>query len=210
MRAINTFDRIAPFYDSLQQFVFGNALFESQIASIKSIDKGSNVLMIAGGTGKVLEALVAANENCHVWYLEASSAMIARSKQRLGQRASRVVFIHGTEESIPADVVFDVVMTGFFLDLLPEEKIAALAGKVSPRLAENGRWLITDFVRGGKWWQDLLLWTMYRFFVLTCGIEMRKLPAWERVVNQSGFHETDFKLFYGDFVKTSTWIHYRA
>lgn len=206
MSTINGFDRIARFYDPVQRMVFGNAIMKSQVAFLRSIEKDSKVLMIGGGTGEVLEALITLNKGCHVWYVEASSAMIARAKERIGTRSSHVTFIHGSDDSIPAGVAFDAAITGFFLDLFPEEKVGALSRRIGGHLRRNGLWLITDFVDQRKWWQELLLWSMYRFFVVTCGIEARTLPAWEHQVANNGFRERESRLFFGDFIKSAVLI----
>lgn len=205
MSATNGFDGIAPFYDSLKRLVFGNALAESQRALLASIKKNGNVLIIGGGTGEVLEALLKVNEGCSVWYVEASSVMIDRTKKRIGESTSSVNFIYGSEDSIPVGVAFDAAITGFFLDLFPEEKVGILTRKIGRHLRNDGLWLITDFVDRGKWWQRLLLWSMYRFFVLSCGIEAHRLPAWEHQVGRNGFRERQATLYFADFIKTSAW-----
>lgn len=206
MSAVNTFDRIAPVYDFLHHVVFGDALDKSQRNFLGSIENGSKVLMIGGGTGRALDALLTATEGCKVWYVEASSEMIARAKRRIKDRVSNVIFIHGDEHSIPDNLVFDVAITGFFLDLFPDAKVGELASKIRNHLHEDGLWLITDFVDTGKWWQRILLWTMYRFFIITCGIEGRRLPRWEDRVASSGLSERASKLYFGDFIKSSVWL----
>lgn len=206
MSALNAFDRIAPVYDWLSGLVFGDALDQSQLTFLGPICNGSDVLMIGGGTGKALETLLSRTEGCKVWYVEASSEMIARTRQRIGARSSNVIFIHGNEDSIPAHAQFDVVITGFFLDLFPEEKVAVLARKIGHHLREDGSWLITDFVGRRKWWHRLLLWGMYKFFTLTCGIEGRRLPGWEYEVGRNGFTEKHARLYFGHFIKSSVWL----
>ena len=204
MSAVNGFDNIAPFYDLLHRLVFGDVIDESQISFFGSIGRGSKVLMIGGGTGKALEALLA-TRRCTVWYVEASSAMIQRAKRRVAVGASNVTFIHGLEDSIPANVVFDAVITGFFLDLFPNDKVGRIAGKIGRHLARDGVWVITDFVARGKWWERLLLWTMYRFFVMTCKIEARRLPQWEHQLYCEGFCEKQSKEYLNGFIKSSIW-----
>lgn len=206
MSALNAFDRIAPVYDWLSGLVFGDALDKSQLTFLGSIRNGSHVLMIGGGTGKSLESLLSLTHGCKVWYVEASSVMIARARQRIGSRSPNVVFIHGNEDSIPAHTQFDVIITGFFLDLFPEEKVGKWARRVGHRLREEGSWLITDFVGRDKWWQRLLLWSMYRFFILTCGIKGRRLPRWEYEVGRNGFAEKHATFYFGRFIKSSVWL----
>ena len=110
MSAINTFNTIAPVYDFLHRFVFAGAIDRSQVAFFGYVEPGSRILMLGGGTGKALHALLAASPGHKVWYVEASSAMITRTRKRIGALASDVVFIHGDEEAIPSNVVFDVAM----------------------------------------------------------------------------------------------------
>jgi ubiquinone/menaquinone biosynthesis C-methylase UbiE len=135
--------------------------------------------------------------------VEASSDMLSIASERIsGETGDQLKFIHGNEESIPEGIVFDVIITHFLLDLFSNEKGLALCRNLYRNLQSGGLWLISDFVDGGKWWQRVMLWMMYRFFVLTCRIEATTLPPWEYQLRTAGMRERVFKLFFSGFIKS--------
>ncbi len=205
MSVINGFNWIAPFYDSLQKMVFGRALIESQLAFLHDIPDNSNVLILGGGSGETMKRLLELRKGCHIWYVEASDVMLKLAQERVRMREGSVHFIHGTEASIPENVVFDAAITGFFLDLFSDEKVAWMVSAMDKHLKGSGVWLITDFVNTGKWWQRILLWVMYKFFVVTSGIEARRLPDWEKLVAGSGFQQIKSRLFVAGFINSAVW-----
>src|SRR3546814_10827854 len=56
-----------------------------------------------------------------------------------------------TEKILPEQVVFDAVITGFFLDLFPDDQGFDICRKVQDKISRNGIWLVSDFVYGKKW-----------------------------------------------------------
>jgi hypothetical protein len=112
-------------------------------------------------------------------------------------------FIHGTESQIPGNIMFDVVITNFFLDLFPEEKLKSVIFKINKSLRNNGSWFVSDFKQHGKWWQNVLLFIMYRFFRVVCHIEANKLPSWNEELLKGGFRREKNRLFYYDFIESA-------
>lgn len=207
MSAINGFNRVAPVYDALQRMVFGNALIGSQRAFLDAIPDNSNVLILGGGSGETMKDLLNLRGGCHIWYVEASDVMISLAREQVQTHEGLVHFIHGTEASIPRDVVFDAAITGFFLDIFPDERVVTIGRAMSRHLRREGIWLITDFVDTGKWWHRILLWTMYRFFRMTSGIESRSLPHWQTQVAATGFRQNRSRCFSGGFINSSVWTN---
>jgi len=201
--ALNSFNRIARYYDRLKRIVFGDSIFKSQIHFLGSVPPGCTVLILGGGSGEMLPALLDINPHCRIWFVEASSQMLRMAIDRLPEEsANRVLFVHGTEASLPRDTLFEAVITNFFLDLFPDRRVDEVCYLISHRLGRNGMWLVSDFVSGKKVWQRILLWTMYRFFALTCGIAARRLPSWQFSLRREGMQEIAAQLFYDGFIKS--------
>jgi hypothetical protein len=200
MTALNGFNRIAPYYDFLKRVVFGNAMPESQQYFFDRLPAG-NILVLGGGSGEILVPLFSAQPRCRVWYVEASSQMLAMTARNTpAPFSSQVTLVHGTEDSIPEDVSFDAVITNFFLDLFAEGPLLAACQKVAARLEDRSLWIVTDFVDGGRWWQRLMLRVMYRFFRMTCRIDAVQLPAWQLQLGRLGFRQMASRAFYGGFI----------
>lgn len=216
MDSLNRFNWIAAGYDRLTRLVYGKALYESQVCFLALIPPGCNILIMGGGSGAVLRKLFSLNPGARVWYIEASSRMIELTSQKLSAaERKQTTFIHGTEKSIPQDISVDVIITHFFLDLFPYAHLLASCRRLSAKLRLKGLWIVSDFVDGGIWWQRLLLWVMYRFFRVTCGISAEKLPAWGLALSLAAMKERRFQSFFSGFIKSTvyekteeTWASY--
>lgn len=204
MNALNGFNRIAPWYDFLKRIVFGSSILRSQLHFLSTLPQSGTVLVLGGGSGELLPPLLRDRGNLHVVYVEASSAMLTRAREKISPAAlDKVEFIHGTHDSMPTGVLFDGVVTAFFLDLFEEAELNGVCERIAGQLKENGVWLVSDFVDQGKWWQRVMLWIMYRFFVLTARISATKLPAWEQHLETHGFRQVAIAQYYGGFIRTA-------
>ncbi len=187
------FNWIAPAYDLLTRAVFGRSLERAQAVFLDRIPAGASVLIVGGGTGRLLEPLLTGNPSARITYLEASARMLALTSRRMLRRQllGTVVFRLGDETMLRSDEQFDVIITPFVLDLFTAQ---TLRTRLLPRLRivlkPGGQWLITDFVRTDLWWQRALLWSMIWFFRLTARVEARQLADWQALMD-----ETDLTLW---------------
>jgi ubiquinone/menaquinone biosynthesis C-methylase UbiE len=203
MKTYNNFDRVARIYDKLSTLVFGKSMTDAQTIFLREIGREATVLILGGGTGWLLAEALRTNLTCKIWYIEASSNMIMLSKKKISQaEMSRVNFIHGTEDFIPAEISFDVVITPFYLDLFRDYSCHAVIQKIKLSLHAKSIWIITDFV-STAWWHYCMLFLMYRFFEITSHIEAARLPDWESMLKQHGFNEIKSNLFYSGFIKST-------
>lgn len=200
---LDRFNWIARYYDRLARMVFGHAIYDSQVAFLGWVPAGGRVLVAGGGSGALLPPLLAANPECSICYVDASSEMLSLAAGRVSaDQMSGISFIHGTEKDIPEGIEFETVITNFFLDVFPEDDAARVSAKLSQRLRPGGLWLVSDFVDGGKWWQRCLLWTMYRFFSATGTVAASQLPSWQHHLEDAGLSEAISRPFYGGFIKS--------
>jgi tRNA (cmo5U34)-methyltransferase len=196
---LNGFNRIALFYDSLARMVYGKSIVESQKHFLNKIHDQSKILILGGGTGWILAEIFKVKSNAEVYYIEASSKMISLAKEEITNE--QVHFIHGTENDIPPQIKFDLVITNFYLDLFSDDSIKSVLHKVKISLSGNAKWIVTDFVND-KRWHNLLLKVMYTFFLLVSGITSKKLPHWKNEMLAIGANEFDSKQFYKGFIET--------
>lgn len=177
------FNWIAPVYDALAFLVFGHKLQQAQRVNLNRVPAQASVLLVGGGTGWLLEQLLA---NCHtqrIVYLETSSEMIRRANQRIVRKAlpGTVEFRVGDETSLADNERFDVIITPFVLDLFTEKTLRShFIPHLLRVLKPTGSWLVTDFVNPPVWWQKALLWVMIHFFRWTAGIETKQLANWQQ------------------------------
>ncbi len=200
------FDGIATVYDRLARLIFGNAIQKAQEYFLNDVPLESKVLVLGGGTGALLAKLLELKPTCEVWYIEASEKMLKLSKEKTND-SGRVHFIHGTENSIPSEIRFDVVITNFYLDLFPDELLDSVLEKIQKASKPDTLWLITDFVDGKKWWQFVLLKIMYSFFQVTCGVQATYLPNWNQILLRRRLTKKKSELFFGKFIEAA--VYYR-
>jgi tRNA (cmo5U34)-methyltransferase len=191
-----SFDVVAPVYDRLARLVFGHRLERAQTALLDGLVSRANVLILGGGTGFLLDALLTklAYAPARIVYLEASARMLDLARQRLlrlGNPADAptetVTFRLGNETTLRPDERFELILLPFVLDMYLHEQ---LQRNLIPRLLEatqpGGHWLVTDFVETRPWAHRLLRWTMFRFFRLLAGIPAQQLPDWPQLLTDAG------------------------
>jgi len=199
MRIAKGFNLLAPFYTLLTRLIFGKSLEHSQKHFLNSIKPDDRILILGGGSGTLLKDLLELQPTVTVDYIDISIKMIELARKKNGNPLN-VTFIVGTEQSIPS-ITYTVVITNFYLDLFSGNSLKTIIPLIKSHLADNGQWLVTDFV-SKKSWHKMMLWMMYRFFRITTGIEAKTLPGWENQLRENGLKESEFKNFFGGFIKS--------
>ena len=195
------FDRVAPFYDRLAQWVFGDSIRASQAYFLKEIRQGSKVLILGGGTGNILQDLDQLARKMQVTYLESSGEMLRLSREKLPFKFLSVRFIQGTEKNIPPGE-FDVVITAFFLDVFDESKLPEIMETLYDHLANGGIWLQTDFTRTRVPWQRLLVKGMYLFFRVFTNLPGKKLLDFSSRFSQFNLKMKAYHHFFSNMIMT--------
>jgi ubiquinone/menaquinone biosynthesis C-methylase UbiE len=205
----NDFDLVAPIYDGLATLVFAGAIKRAQLSMLPALRGVNDVLILGGGTGWFLLALLRTVRPRRVLYVEKSSKMLRYSRDLIATEApellDHVEFRLGTEESLtPSDGLFELVVTNFFLDLFNTENSTAVAESLARNFAPKGRWLFTDFqlpARGILRWYALLLFkVMFTFFNVFSRMESRRPPDWERIFGRIGMKIHSGRSFYGSMI----------
>jgi len=194
------FDSVAFLYDGMAKLVFGNRLLEAQCHFLHQVKPYSQVLILGGGSGELLERLLRLQPACSVCYIDSSEKMIALSQKRVGQ-LNNVTFIQGTENSIPADRQFDVIITNFYLDLFTPESLTKVVETIKGHLKSTGIWLATDFANTSSIIDTVMLRVMYAFFRMVSKIEASRLPDWEGELRKY-FREIESKSFRRGFIRS--------
>ncbi|PWK76432.1 methyltransferase family protein [Mucilaginibacter oryzae] len=194
------YDNSAWFYDNLSRLVYGKALIKAQVYLLNMVPPGSKILIAGGGTGWILEELSKIHPgDLTITYVEVSANMLALSqKRKTGQ--NKVIFMNNAVENVNLDADFDVIITPFLFDNFLDETVDRVFNHLHRLLKPGGIWLNADFQLTGRWWQNVLLKSMFIFFRLLCGIEAGRLPAIEKRFNNAAYKIIDDKTFFGDFI----------
>lgn len=200
--AAHGFDRLAAIYDFLAWLVFGGAIDKSQAAYLSHLPTDATVLVLGGGTGRFLPALLRINPGARIVFIDASSGMISRAARRV-RGTGQVRFIHGTEADIPPGV-YDSVITPFYLDLFSDLQLADTLVHIGKHLKPGALWIVAEF-RTARAWHRVMARLMYFFFRYTTGLATRALPDWAGSLVRAGWQRVAVQKFYGEFIEASLW-----
>jgi ubiquinone/menaquinone biosynthesis C-methylase UbiE len=195
------YDNSAAFYDNLSRLVFGKALVTAQVHLLLRIPANSNVLIIGGGTGWILEEITKMHSSgLNISYVEISEKMMDISRKK-NVGSNQVTFINKPIQQVMLNQQ-DVIITPFLFDNFTEVNLHPLFTHIHAMLKTGGLWLNTDFQLTGKWWQYILLKSMLLFFKVLCGVESWRLPDIGRQFKEYGYEIIEEKTFFNDFILT--------
>ncbi|MDR3693292.1 class I SAM-dependent methyltransferase [Mucilaginibacter sp.] len=194
------YNNSAWFYDRLSRLVYGRALIKAQVYLLRFIPPNSNVLIVGGGTGWILDEITNIYPSgLQIAYVEVAPKMVALSKKRNAGN-NRVIFINEAIENVRLLPDFDIVITPFLFDNFTEQTLKQVFSHIHSLIKPGGLWLNCDFQLKGKWWQKGLLKSMFLFFRLICNIEASKLPDIDEHFEQYGYKIIASQTLFGEFI----------
>ncbi|MFY0599203.1 MAG: class I SAM-dependent methyltransferase [Cyclobacteriaceae bacterium] len=185
---MNDFNRIAGIYDPIKNLVFGDKLDNASIHFLDRIQEGERVLILGGGSGKILKSITS---NAQITYVERSQVMIRYAKQNAKEG---VVFVCDDFMEFDSSVKFDWVVCPYLLDVFGLENLKLAVRKIHDLLEPDGKLMVTDFQKGA-WYQNLFVRFMYLFFGWTTNIETKSLNNIHQVITEKGFFEKELHFF---------------
>jgi len=201
MHRHTNYDPVADYYDGLSRIVFGNSIIRSRQFLIQSIFPSSRILIVGGGTGRILEEITSIHaQGLNITYVEKSVRMMSISKKRnLGKHD--VTFICQPIEDAKLEGRFDVVITAYLFDNFLPASHDLIFRTIDQYLTNNAVWLFADFtLRKEKLIFKLLLKLMYGFFGTVCQLETRSLSDAAPYFKQYKFTEKAQAVFYRGFI----------
>ena len=136
------YKNIAKWYDSIFE-PLNSGLREIGLGMFP-VKEGMHVLDIGCGTGAHLKLYQ--KENCIVYGVDLSAAMIAEARRKLGEKA---VLIHGSATDLEfGDVRFDLILFSTVLHEMPQKIREEVLEAARHVLKSNGRILLIDFHPG--------------------------------------------------------------
>jgi SAM-dependent methyltransferase len=209
-----SFDGIAPWYRTLETIAFGNDLQRARVACLGEIGTPRRALIVGEGNGRFLCELIRAHPGIEVDCIDASGRMLRLAQDRVNRElpghVDRIRFIpHDITSWSPSEHQFDLIVTHFFLDCFPENRVAEIVAQLSSAATANATWLLADFrIPAGRFARrraGLWLTTMYRFFQFTAGIEGRDLVDPSPFLRMAGFALASQHFFRRGMVKSESW-----
>jgi ubiquinone/menaquinone biosynthesis C-methylase UbiE len=194
------FNNSAWFYDRLSRLIYGKALIRAQVCLVKYIQTDSKILIVGGGTGWILEEITKIHPSgLTITYVEVAPKMIDLSRKR-NISNNKIVFINNAIENVALPPDFDIVITPFLFDNFTEQTTRKVFSHIHTLIKPGALWLNCDFHFTGKWWQNILLKSMFLFFRIVCHIEALHLPDIEKHFEAHNYKCVVQQSFFGDFI----------
>lgn len=207
------FNRLAAIYDYLLLIPPGRGFIKSQEALIPLLPQKKSCLIIGGGTGTFLRALIISGKVQHVVYLDISENMLSLASAKIKDlnQECLVEFRRGSFDKITKDEKFDLIVTNFFLDLFSLAELKIWIRFIADKLSDEGLFYFTDLqISKGKTFKtfmnNIYIKVLYFFFRNTTNISGKTLIDLRTEILQSGFnviHEKGYlkELFYSAIFK---------
>jgi ubiquinone/menaquinone biosynthesis C-methylase UbiE len=193
------FDRLAPVYDLAARLFPNDGLRRTAEAMLPVVTEQDRVLVLGGGTGRILRTLLARRPEGVVW-VDTSRAMTDRARTRC-PAGSPVDFRVGGLERLAPDETFDVEVLPFVLDLYEGDRLREVVARLTSHLAPGGSVLLAEFERRRA---RALVAVLYSGFRALCSIEARRLSDWTALFESFGLEETRREDRLGGLLRAST------
>jgi ubiquinone/menaquinone biosynthesis C-methylase UbiE len=162
-------DGIARWYRWLEYAGFGRALERRREAFLADVADARRVLVLGGGDGRALAALLKTNHQATIDSIDVSAGMLGLARTRAGEQ--RVTYHRADAREMPlGEAQYDLIVTHFFLDCFEERDMKALVERVARAARPEARWVVSEFRRPG-----MLVGLLYFFFRITTGLRTRRL-----------------------------------
>jgi SAM-dependent methyltransferase len=206
------YGRLSRWYRASELLAFGRDLERARFAHLGRLAERESILLLGEGDGRCVERLSLLAPRARILCVDSSPEMVARARERIagGPAEGRVQFTCADARSLPHEPgAFDAVVTFFFLDCFDEAGVASIVAQVGRSLRPGALWLFADFVEPGrglarlraKAWLALL----YAFFRWETGLEQRRLPPSERVLERAGWTGTEAAEFQAGLVRSAVY-----
>jgi ubiquinone/menaquinone biosynthesis C-methylase UbiE len=187
------FDRVAPFYRTLEAIAFGNALQRARIRWLRAIPKPGRALILGEGNGRFVCELLKVYPGAQIDCVDASERMLELVKTRLNADAAgatdRVRFLHRDIREWAPGGSYDLIVTHFVLDCFEAGEMRRVVEKLGYAATSEATWLLADFTVPqtalARLHAKVWLRAMYSFFRLAAGLRTKELfdPTGELIIH---------------------------
>jgi ubiquinone/menaquinone biosynthesis C-methylase UbiE len=202
-----TFDLVASFYPLLEQAVFGPKLSRARRSFISRVAEGRKILLIGEGNGRFLCEVVKQTSSASITVVDSSAQMLAAASRRIAtiNCFSRIELIHSDIlEWRAARGSYDRIVTHFFLDLFPPDRIRRVVEKISQLAMEDCLWINVDFTSENQSLpQKFLMWAQYRFFRIFARIEAPRLFDARPLIRDANWEILETRLLNSGLISAS-------
>ncbi len=208
------FDRLAPFYRTMEWFLAGGRLQRCRTAALDRVAVPGRLLVAGVGPGRFLEAVLERWPTVSVLCVDASEAMLEQAGQawcRAGGDPCRLELVQAELPGWrPPAGAFDGLATHFFLDCFGPDEQARVVRDLAVGAAPGAWWLVSEFAVPGaglsRWRAQAVLWLAYRFFRLVTRLPASRLNDPDPALLTAGFRLERRRTFEWGLLRSDGWI----
>jgi Methyltransferase domain len=191
------FNLIAKPYRWLEYLTLGPTLQRCRTHFLPALANSKQALVLGDGDGRFLAQLLTANSRLHAEAVDTSRTMLdlleARCANISPPASARLQTRHTSALTFTPTQSCDLVATHFFLDCLTQSELDSLIARLTPHLAPNALWLVSDFrIPSGpmRLPATLLVRGLYIAFRILTGLRTTRLPNHATPLTRAGFIHT--------------------
>jgi SAM-dependent methyltransferase len=211
------FDRLAHAYRWMEWASFGPFLGLCRSTFLPRLTHCRSALVLGDGDGRFTAKLLRTIPSIHVHAVDSSPAMLAVLTRTCGQNAASLTTQHAdirTWQRSPRPttdptLLYDLVVTHFFLDCLSTDEILAPALRLKPILFPGALWVVSEFAVPPGWFGRLvagpIVRGLYLAFGLLTGLRQRTLPDYASALSAAGFKRLERRSRLGGLLVSELW-----
>jgi len=208
------YDRVAPIYDLSKTLLFLGAIQHCQNHHLPLLKEAKRILLIGGGTGKIIKTLQAHCRFEALDYVDNSPNMIAYAERYIQSHHAHLVDkIKFHQEDIfnySTATKYDAIVAPFVLDCFTDAQLDVLGEKLSGWMTSGGLLLFSDFHESESSGSSRLLSRMLTkslYFMLNaiCRLDVDALPNFERMFKKQHWLLVDEHTFFLRVLKSSAY-----
>jgi len=203
------FDPIAPFYGTMERLLAGSCMRRTREWLMNGNHRLGNVLMVGEGPGVFLKGFRRRFPDARITVVDGSAKMLELARHRLGDDHG-VSFVHSMIGEWETDQKFDLIVTNFLLDCLPQDEVRTMVGKLAGCATADAQWWIAEFNPTGRgvsgWRSRIIVRLLYGFFSVVAGIKAREIHPPDPFLIQAGFACDARETFSWHLLKGERWI----
>ena len=184
------FDPIARPYRWLEYLALGKTLEHCRFHFLPQLLDRHRALILGDGDGRFTARLLATNQTIKITAVDTSAAMLALLRKRCAPNSNRLQTNQASALDFPFEGPYDLVVTHFFLDCLTQPDLETLIARITPMLAPEALWLISDFrIPSGamRFPARIYIRSLYLAFRILTGLRTTRLPDHATPLTRSGF-----------------------
>ncbi|MBL4657527.1 MAG: class I SAM-dependent methyltransferase [Flavobacteriales bacterium] len=172
---------------------FLGAIQRCEYEQLGLLKNKKSILVIGGGTGKIIHQIEARCEFDVLAYVDSSKKMIASAQAHISRAhpelLDKVEFYTEDIQTFVPSRTYDAVLTPFVLDCFTEEQLLDLGPKTLSWLSSDGIWLFSDFSTSSnsgvsRVFSLVMTTFLYLVFKLIANLKIVSLPDFENFFKQ--------------------------